>query len=154
MATLQNALQSVACTKHVAGAQAQPAHPPPSNPPRARWCSTHPHRDAEIFSYVVDGELSHADSMGNKEALPRGCVQYLSAGTGITHSVSELAAPCRAAPCPALRCAALHCAHALQAGRGTRRRRRQGPSLNEAAVRWGGGAGSALHVTARHVTGA
>ena len=29
-------------------------------------------RDAEIFSYVVDGELSHADSMGNKESLPRG----------------------------------------------------------------------------------
>lgn len=46
----------------------------------------HPHRDAEIFSYVVEGELSHADSMGNKEALPPGSVQYLSAGTGITHS--------------------------------------------------------------------
>lgn len=46
----------------------------------------HPHRDAEIFSYIVKGELSHQDSMGNKEALPRGCVQYLSAGTGITHS--------------------------------------------------------------------
>eukprot|EP01025_Chloroclados_australasicus_P003640 TRINITY_DN10867_c0_g1_i1.p1 TRINITY_DN10867_c0_g1~~TRINITY_DN10867_c0_g1_i1.p1 ORF type:complete len:302 (-),score=11.78 TRINITY_DN10867_c0_g1_i1:223-1128(-) len=47
---------------------------------------THGHRDAEIFSYIVYGELSHADSMGNKEALPRGCVQYLSAGKGITHS--------------------------------------------------------------------
>lgn len=47
---------------------------------------THPHRDAEIFSYVVDGELSHADSMGNKEALGRGSVQYMSAGTGVTHS--------------------------------------------------------------------
>ena len=47
----------------------------------------HPHRDAEIFTYIVEGQLSHEDSMGNKEALPRGCVQYLSAGTGITHSV-------------------------------------------------------------------
>ncbi|PNW78730.1 hypothetical protein CHLRE_09g388208v5 [Chlamydomonas reinhardtii] len=46
----------------------------------------HPHRDAEIFSYIVSGELSHADSMGNREALPRGCVQYMSAGTGVTHS--------------------------------------------------------------------
>ncbi len=36
---------------------------------------------------VVDGELSHADSMGNREALPRGCVQYMSAGTGVSHSV-------------------------------------------------------------------
>ncbi|KAG2483008.1 hypothetical protein HYH03_018088 [Edaphochlamys debaryana] len=53
--------------------------------PRAGF-GTHPHRDAEIFSYVVDGELSHADSMGNREALPRGCVQYMSAGTGVTHS--------------------------------------------------------------------
>ena len=41
----------------------------------------------EIFSYVVDGKLSHADSLGNKEALSRGAVQYLSAGTGITHAV-------------------------------------------------------------------
>ncbi|GAB4816782.1 hypothetical protein N2152v2_003828 [Parachlorella kessleri] len=53
--------------------------------PRAGF-GAHPHRDAEILSYVVQGELSHADSMGYKEALPRGCVQYLSAGTGITHS--------------------------------------------------------------------
>eukprot|EP00195_Chlamydomonas_chlamydogama_P006945 CAMPEP_0202890082 /NCGR_PEP_ID=MMETSP1392-20130828/591_1 /ASSEMBLY_ACC=CAM_ASM_000868 /TAXON_ID=225041 /ORGANISM="Chlamydomonas chlamydogama, Strain SAG 11-48b" /LENGTH=281 /DNA_ID=CAMNT_0049573573 /DNA_START=241 /DNA_END=1085 /DNA_ORIENTATION=+ len=53
--------------------------------PRAGF-GTHPHRDAEIFSYVIDGKLSHADSMGNKEALPRGCVQYMSAGTGVTHS--------------------------------------------------------------------
>jgi redox-sensitive bicupin YhaK (pirin superfamily) len=47
----------------------------------------HPHRDAEIFSYIVDGELSHRDNMGNQEALGRGAVQYLSAGTGIVHSV-------------------------------------------------------------------
>lgn len=46
----------------------------------------HPHRDAEIFSYIVQGELTHADSLGNKESLGRGCLQYLSAGTGITHA--------------------------------------------------------------------
>lgn len=47
---------------------------------------THPHRDMEIITYVVKGELSHEDSMHNKESLGRGCIQYLSAGTGITHS--------------------------------------------------------------------
>ncbi len=47
---------------------------------------THPHRDMEIISYVLSGELTHADSMGNKESLGRGSIQYLSAGTGITHS--------------------------------------------------------------------
>lgn len=51
-------------------------------------CRTHAHRNAEIFSYILDGELTHQDSMGNSESLPRGCVQYLSAGTGIRHSVS------------------------------------------------------------------
>lgn len=47
---------------------------------------THPHRDMEIFTYVVQGELWHKDSMGMAESLPRGSAQYLSAGTGITHS--------------------------------------------------------------------
>eukprot|EP00877_Chromochloris_zofingiensis_P003934 jgi/Chrzof1/13541/Cz08g01120.t1 len=57
---------------------------------------THPHRDAEIFSYILDGHLSHQDSMGNKEALSRGCVQYLSAGNGITHSeMNEHPETCR-----------------------------------------------------------
>jgi len=51
---------------------------------------THPHRDAEIFSYVLEGRLSHQDSMGHKEALGRGCVQYMSAGTGVSHSVSAV----------------------------------------------------------------
>lgn len=46
----------------------------------------HPHRDMEILSYVVDGELSHADNMGNEETLSRGQVQYMSAGTGVIHS--------------------------------------------------------------------
>jgi len=47
---------------------------------------THPHRDMEIFSYVVRGELTHRDSMGNSSTLTRGHVQYMSAGTGVLHS--------------------------------------------------------------------
>lgn len=47
---------------------------------------THRHRDMEIISYVVSGEISHRDSMGNTETLGRGEVQYLSAGDGIAHS--------------------------------------------------------------------
>jgi len=40
----------------------------------------------EIFSYVLDGELTHRDSMGSSETLYRGSVQYMSAGTGVRHS--------------------------------------------------------------------
>ena len=47
---------------------------------------THPHQDMEIISYVVDGELTHGDSMRNKSTLQRGHVQYMSAGTGVQHS--------------------------------------------------------------------
>ena len=47
---------------------------------------THPHENMEIISYVVDGELTHKDSMGNEHTLSRGQVQYMSAGTGVTHS--------------------------------------------------------------------
>jgi quercetin 2,3-dioxygenase len=46
----------------------------------------HPHSDFEILSYVVDGRLTHADSMGNTHTLGRGEVQYMSAGTGVWHS--------------------------------------------------------------------
>jgi redox-sensitive bicupin YhaK (pirin superfamily) len=46
----------------------------------------HPHREFEIFSYVVKGALRHQDSMGNLESLGRGFVQFTSAGTGIAHS--------------------------------------------------------------------
>lgn len=51
---------------------------------------THPHRDMEIISYVVDGELTHGDSMENKSTLQRGHVQYMSAGTGVEHSEHNL----------------------------------------------------------------
>ncbi|KAK0440918.1 RmlC-like cupin domain-containing protein [Desarmillaria tabescens] len=47
---------------------------------------THSHREFEIFSYVVAGELEHKDSMGNTEILKRGDLQLTSAGTGISHS--------------------------------------------------------------------
>lgn len=47
---------------------------------------THPHKDMEIITYVVEGELTHKDSMGNVGILKRGQMQYMSAGTGITHS--------------------------------------------------------------------
>ncbi len=46
----------------------------------------HPHRDMEIISYVVDGQLTHGDDMGNQQTLHRGEVQYMSAGTGVNHS--------------------------------------------------------------------
>ena len=51
---------------------------------------THPHKDMEIISYVVRGELSHEDSMGNAHTLTRGQAQYMSAGTGVLHSEFNL----------------------------------------------------------------
>ena len=47
---------------------------------------THPHRDMEIFSYVLEGELRHRDSMGNARTLGPGEIQLMSAGSGVTHS--------------------------------------------------------------------
>ncbi len=46
----------------------------------------HPHKDMEIVTYIIDGELTHKDSMGHGETLQRGEVQYMSAGTGVFHS--------------------------------------------------------------------
>ncbi|MDE3015945.1 MAG: pirin family protein, partial [Pseudomonadota bacterium] len=57
---------------------------------------THPHRDMEILTYILEGELAHRDSMNNGRVIKRGEVQGMSAGTGITHSEFNAS---RDAPC-------------------------------------------------------
>lgn len=47
---------------------------------------THPHEEMEIISYCVEGDLTHSDNVGRRNTISRGDVQYLCAGSGITHS--------------------------------------------------------------------
>jgi len=48
--------------------------------------ATHPHRNMEILSYVLAGQIEHKDSMGHIQRLPAGEFQLMSAGSGVTHS--------------------------------------------------------------------
>lgn len=46
----------------------------------------HPHKNMEIITFMLQGELTHQDSMGNKEVIRRGDIQVMTAGTGVMHS--------------------------------------------------------------------
>ena len=62
---------------------------------------THPHRDMEIVTWVLDGELEHKDSEGNRGLIYPGLAQRMSAGRGIWHSEKNGARPTR---CTSSRC--------------------------------------------------
>jgi len=55
-----------------------------------RGFGTHPHHNMEIITYVVNGELTHQDSMGTQETLGRGAIQFMTAGSGVSHSEHNL----------------------------------------------------------------
>ncbi|MFM7266353.1 MAG: pirin family protein [Cyanobium sp.] len=61
-----------------------------------RGFGMHPHRDMEIITVMVEGQLNHRDSLGNRAVLRAGEVQWMSAGSGVVHSESnEGERPCR-----------------------------------------------------------
>ncbi|KAL3930244.1 MAG: hypothetical protein SGBAC_011843 [Bacillariaceae sp.] len=51
-----------------------------------RGFGNHPHRNMEIATYIVNGKLTHEDSMGNAQSLGRGSIQFMTAGSGLEHS--------------------------------------------------------------------
>lgn len=55
-----------------------------------RGFGTHSHSNMEIITYIVEGQLTHKDSMGTSESLGRGGIQFMTAGTGIHHSEFNL----------------------------------------------------------------
>jgi len=55
-----------------------------------RGFGTHGHRDMEIMTFIVRGSLTHQDSMGTRETLTRGSIQFMTAGTGVRHSEHNL----------------------------------------------------------------